>query len=118
MSNKLWDESMKTIIIIGLMIVLAGCGRLLDHETVDDIQEMPGTLPTGATYITDAGNGWYTFAIAVVLGVIVTYALPGDGSHPTLLEALLTMLAFGLFCLGIYQTIIVLIHDYEQEKFE
>ncbi len=55
-----------------------------------------------------------SYAIAVTLGLIVTYALPGDGSHPTLIEAILTLLAFGTFGLGVYQTIRVLWTDYEK----
>ena len=52
-----------------------------------------------------------SYSLAVVLGMIVTIALPGDGSHPTLLEVLLTLLSFGLLCFGVYKTIVVLVNE-------
>ncbi len=58
-----------------------------------------------------------SYTIAVVLALIVTYVLPGDGSSPTMIEAILTMMSLGTFSLGVFQTVKVLWADYEKGIF-
>ena len=53
-----------------------------------------------------------SYTLAVIFALIVTFGLPGDGKNPSLIEAMLSLMAIGMFSLGIYQTIAVLMSDY------
>jgi len=55
-----------------------------------------------------------SFTLAVILALVVTFALPGDDitGMPTMSEALLSLLSLGLLGLGVYQTVAILIKDF------
>ena len=55
-----------------------------------------------------------SFSIAVILALIVTFVLPEGVKDSSLTEVVLTLLAIAVFCLGIYQIIVVLVSDYNR----
>lgn len=54
-----------------------------------------------------------SFTLAVIFALIVTFILPADEHElPTMSEAMLSFISLGLFGLGIYLTIMILVKEY------